>query len=68
MGKNFLIKILMGKNFLIKILMGKNFLIKILMGKNFLIKISMGKAPNEVGNCPFALPLVAPLSSLITSK
>jgi hypothetical protein len=31
------------------------------MGKNFLIKTSMGKPPNEMGNCPFASPLVAPL-------
>jgi hypothetical protein len=35
---------------------------KISMGKNFLIKTSMGKPPNEMGNCPFASPLVAPLS------
>ncbi len=31
------------------------------MGKNFLIKTSMGKPPNEMGNCPFASPMVAPL-------
>jgi len=31
------------------------------MGKNFFIKISVGKPPNEMGNCPFASPLVAPL-------
>ncbi len=33
------------------------------MGKNFLIKISMGKPPNEMGNCPFASPLVTPLAT-----
>jgi hypothetical protein len=31
------------------------------MGKNLLLKIAMGKSPNEMGNCPFAYPLVAPL-------
>ncbi len=34
---------------------------KISMGKTLLIKIAMGKSPNEMGNCPFASPLVAPL-------
>jgi hypothetical protein len=29
------------------------------MGKNLLIKITMGKSSNEMGNCPFASPLVA---------
>jgi hypothetical protein len=37
------------------------------MGKNFLIKTSMGKPPNEMGNCPFASPLVAPLQKCFTS-
>jgi hypothetical protein len=31
------------------------------MGKNLLTKTSLGKPPNEMGNCPFASPLVAPL-------
>jgi hypothetical protein len=34
------------------------------MGKNFPIKTSMGKPPNEMGNCPFASPLVAPLHAV----
>jgi hypothetical protein len=34
------------------------------MGKHVLVKISMGKAQNEMGNRPFAPPLVAPLSGL----
>jgi hypothetical protein len=34
------------------------------MGKNLLIKITMGKPPNEMGNCPFAYPLVTPLYGL----
>ncbi|CAF4629823.1 unnamed protein product, partial [Rotaria magnacalcarata] len=29
---------------------------KIAMGKKLLIKVTMGKSPNEMGNCPFALP------------
>jgi hypothetical protein len=32
---------------------------KISMGKNLLTKTSMGKPSNEMGNCPFASPLVA---------
>ncbi len=32
------------------------------MGKNLLTKTSLGKPPNEMGNCPFGSPLVAPLS------
>jgi len=31
------------------------------VGKKLLIKISMGKLLNEMGNCPFAFPLIAPL-------
>jgi hypothetical protein len=31
------------------------------MGKNLLTKTSLGEPPNEMGNCPFASPLVAPL-------
>ena len=31
------------------------------MDKNLLIEITMGKSPNEMGNCQFASPLVAPL-------
>jgi len=31
------------------------------VGKKLLIKISMGKLLNEMGNCPFASPLIAPL-------
>ncbi len=33
------------------------------MGKNLLIKITIGKPPNEMGNCPFASPLVTPLNA-----
>ena len=33
------------------------------VGKKLLIKISMGKLLNEMGNYPFASPLIAPLKS-----
>jgi hypothetical protein len=31
------------------------------MSKSLLIKIAMSKSPNEMGNCPYASPLIAPL-------
>jgi hypothetical protein len=34
------------------------------MGKNLLIKITMSKPPNEMGNCPYASPLVTPLKAI----
>jgi hypothetical protein len=38
------------------------------MGKSLLIKIAMGKSPNEMDNCPFASPLVAPLRTIEKAK
>jgi hypothetical protein len=35
------------------------------MGKSLLIKTAMGKSPNEMSNCLFASPLVAPLHSIL---
>jgi len=38
------------------------------VGKKLLRKISMGKLLNEMGNCPFASPLIAPLSLVTISE